>query len=90
MVFDLGGGTLDVTILEMAEGGTFEVLSTSGDNLLGGTDMDNSLIAHIVDEFRKETGVDLSKDKSAFQRLREAAEKAKATIEEAGGTVTLK
>ncbi|MBF0121957.1 MAG: molecular chaperone DnaK [Candidatus Omnitrophica bacterium] len=80
MVFDLGGGTLDVTILEMAEGGTFEVLSTSGDNLLGGTDMDNSLIAHIVDEFRKETGVDLSKDKSAFQRLREAAEKAKVEL----------
>ena len=80
MVFDLGGGTLDVTILEMAEGGTFEVLSTSGDNLLGGTDMDNALIAHIVDEFRKETGVDLSKDKSAFQRLREAAEKAKVEL----------
>jgi len=80
MVFDLGGGTLDVTILEMGEGGTFEVLSTSGDNLLGGTDMDNVLIGHIVNEFKKETGIDLSKDKMAFQRLREAAEKAKVEL----------
>ncbi len=80
MVFDLGGGTLDVTILEMGEGGTFEVLSTSGDNLLGGTDMDNVLIEHIVNEFKKETGIDLSKDKMAFQRLREAAEKAKVEL----------
>jgi molecular chaperone DnaK len=80
MVFDLGGGTLDVTILEMGEGGTFEVLSTSGDNLLGGTDMDNVLIAHIVDHFKKETGIDLMKDKMAFQRLREAAEKAKVEL----------
>ncbi|MBF0331681.1 MAG: molecular chaperone DnaK [Candidatus Omnitrophica bacterium] len=80
MVFDLGGGTLDVTILEMGEGGTFEVLSTSGDNLLGGTDMDNVLIEHIVNEFKKETGIDLMKDKMAFQRLREAAEKAKVEL----------
>ncbi len=80
MVFDLGGGTLDVTILEMGEGGTFEVLSTSGDNLLGGTDMDNILIEHIVNEFKKETGIDLMKDKMAFQRLREAAEKAKVEL----------
>ena len=80
MVFDLGGGTLDVTILEMGEGGTFEVLSTSGDNLLGGTDMDNVLISHVVNEFKKETGVDLSKDMAAFQRLREAAEKAKVEL----------
>jgi molecular chaperone DnaK len=80
MVFDLGGGTLDVTILEMGEGGTFEVLSTSGDNLLGGTDMDNVLIEHVVETFRKETGIDLSKDKMAFQRLREAAEKAKVEL----------
>ncbi len=80
MVFDLGGGTLDVTILEMGSGGTFEVLSTSGDNLLGGTDMDNALIGHIVNEFKKETGIDLSKDKMAFQRLREAAEKAKVEL----------
>lgn len=80
MVFDFGGGTLDVTILEMGEGGTFEVLSTSGDNLLGGTDMDNALIAHVVSEFKKETGVDLSQDKMAFHRLREAAEKAKVEL----------
>ncbi|MEI8012248.1 MAG: molecular chaperone DnaK [Candidatus Omnitrophota bacterium] len=80
MVFDLGGGTLDVTILEMGEGGTFEVLSTSGDNLLGGTDMDNVIIAHIVGEFKKETGIDLMQDKMAFQRLREAAEKAKVEL----------
>jgi molecular chaperone DnaK len=80
MVFDLGGGTLDVTILEMGEGGTFEVLSTSGDNLLGGTDMDNALIAYITEQFKKETGIDLSKDKTAFQRLREAAEKAKVEL----------
>ncbi|MFH0753561.1 MAG: molecular chaperone DnaK [Candidatus Omnitrophota bacterium] len=80
MVFDFGGGTLDVTILEMGEGGTFEVLSTSGDNLLGGTDMDNVLIEHIVNEFKKETGIDLMKDKMAFQRLREAAEKAKVEL----------
>ena len=80
MVFDLGGGTLDVTILDMGEGGTFEVLATSGDNLLGGTDMDNVLIGHVVSEFKKETGIDLSADKMAFQRLREAAEKAKVEL----------
>ena len=80
MVFDLGGGTLDVTILEMGETGTFEVLSTSGDNLLGGTDMDNVLIEYIVGQFKKETGIDLMKDKQAFQRLREAAEKAKVEL----------
>ena len=80
MVFDFGGGTLDVTVLEMGSGGTFEVLSTSGDNLLGGTDMDNALIGHIINVFKKETGIDLSKDKMAFQRLREAAEKAKVEL----------
>ena len=80
MVFDLGGGTLDVTILDIGEGGTFEVLATSGDNLLGGTDMDNVLIGHVVSEFKKETGIDLSLDKMAFQRLREAAEKAKVEL----------
>jgi molecular chaperone DnaK len=80
MVFDLGGGTLDVTVLEMGETGTFEVLSTSGDNLLGGTDMDNVLIEYIVGQFKKETGIDLMKDKMAFQRLREAAEKAKVEL----------
>ncbi len=85
MVFDFGGGTLDVTILEMGwdeghKAATFEVLSTHGDNELGGTDMDNVLIGHICDEFKKETGIDLKNDKMAFQRLREAAEKAKVEL----------
>ena len=76
MVFDLGGGTLDVTIMEMAQG-VFEVKSTSGDTLLGGTDMDNAIIDHIVKEFKKDTGIDLKNDKMATQRVREAGEKAK-------------
>lgn len=85
MVFDLGGGTLDVTILEMGwdaehKAATFEVLSTSGDNQLGGTDMDNALIDHIINQFRSESGIDLKNDKMAFQRLREAAEKAKVEL----------
>lgn len=77
LVFDLGGGTLDVTIMEMGAEGTFEVLSTSGDTQLGGTDMDNALIDYISEEFRKENGIDLRKDKMAMQRFKEAAEKAK-------------
>lgn len=76
MVFDLGGGTLDVTIMEMASG-VFQVKSTSGDTQLGGTDMDNVLIEYIVNEFKKETGIDLRNDKMAMQRIKEAAEKAK-------------
>ncbi|MBN1913332.1 MAG: molecular chaperone DnaK [Candidatus Omnitrophica bacterium] len=76
MVFDLGGGTLDVTIMEMAQG-VFEVKSTSGDTQLGGTDMDNALIEHIAAQFKRENGIDLRNDKMAMQRLREAAEKAK-------------
>ena len=76
MVFDLGGGTLDVTIMELG-GGVFEVKSTSGDTQLGGTDMDEALLKYIVDEFKKEQGVDLTKDSMAMQRVREAAEKAK-------------
>src|SRR3989339_470980 len=76
LVFDLGGGTLDVTIMHMAEG-VFEVISTSGDTLLGGTDMDNSIIDYIAGEFQRVEGIDLKKDKMAVQRLREAAEKAK-------------
>jgi molecular chaperone DnaK len=85
MVFDFGGGTLDVTILEMGwddshKAATFEVLSTSGDNHLGGTDMDNVLIDYICSEFKKESGIDLKNDKMAFQRLREAAEKAKVEL----------
>ncbi|MBI4802825.1 MAG: molecular chaperone DnaK [Elusimicrobia bacterium] len=77
MVFDLGGGTLDVTIMEMGKEGTFDVIATSGDTQLGGTDMDNALIDHIADEFRKDTGIDLKKDPTAGQRIKEAAEKAK-------------
>lgn len=76
MVFDLGGGTLDVTIMEMG-GGVFEVMSTSGDTQLGGTDMDKVLIDYIVDNFRKSSGIDLTKDGAAMVRVREAAEKAK-------------
>src|SRR5690349_17687928 len=76
MVFDLGGGTLDVTIMEMG-GGVFEVMSTSGDTQLGGTDMDKVLIDYVVDSFRKTSGVDISKDNAAMVRVREAAEKAK-------------
>lgn len=77
MVFDLGGGTLDVTIMEMGAEGTFEVLSTSGDTQLGGTDMDKAIINYIADTFKKENGIDLRNDKMAVQRLQEAAEKAK-------------
>ncbi|HDN98001.1 MAG TPA: molecular chaperone DnaK [bacterium] len=77
IVFDFGAGTLDVTVMEMLGGGVFKVLSTSGDTQLGGTDMDNALINYIVEEFKKETGIDLRNDKMAMQRLREAAEKAK-------------
>ncbi|MGE4357135.1 MAG: molecular chaperone DnaK [Candidatus Omnitrophota bacterium] len=77
MVFDLGGGTLDVTIMEMGEEGGFMVLSTSGDTQLGGTDMDNALIEYVVEQFKRETGIDLRNDKMAMQRVREAAEKAK-------------
>jgi molecular chaperone DnaK len=76
MVFDLGGGTLDVTIMEMAEG-VFEVKSTHGDTQLGGTDMDNTLIDYIASEFKKDSGIDVRNDRMAIQRIREAAEKAK-------------
>ena len=76
MVFDLGGGTLDVTIMELG-GGVFEVKSTAGDTQLGGTDMDNKLVDYIAEEFKKEHGIDLRKDRVANQRLRDAAEKAK-------------
>jgi molecular chaperone DnaK len=76
LVFDLGGGTLDVTIMEFEEG-VFEVKSTSGDTQLGGTDMDNAIVDYLVKEFKKTEGIDISKDKIAMQRMREAAEKAK-------------
>ena len=76
LVFDFGGGTLDVTIMEFGDG-VFEVKSTSGDTQLGGTDMDNTFINYIVNVFKKESGVDLNEDAVAMQRVREAAEKAK-------------
>jgi len=76
LVFDLGGGTLDCTIMDFGQG-VFEVVSTSGDTQLGGTDMDNSIVDYLVAEFKKEYGIDLKNDKMAMQRLREAGEKAK-------------
>ncbi|MGD9666178.1 MAG: molecular chaperone DnaK [Synergistaceae bacterium] len=79
MVFDLGGGTFDVSILDVGEG-VFEVLSTSGDNRLGGDDWDSKVVDWVADEFKKTDGVDLRKDKMAAQRLREAAEKAKVEL----------
>ena len=77
MVFDFGGGTLDVTIMNFWKEGGFNVISTSGDTKLGGTDMDNLLVDYIAQQFKKETGIDLRNDKMALQRLKEAAEKAK-------------
>ena len=76
LVFDLGGGTLDVTIMDFGEG-LFEVISTSGDTALGGTDMDEAIIKFLVDDFKAKEGVDLSKDQNAYIRLKDAAEKAK-------------
>ena len=76
LVFDLGGGTFDVSILELGDG-VFDVLSTAGDNHLGGDDFDNKIIDHMVAEFKKENGIDLAQDKMALQRLKDAAEKAK-------------
>jgi molecular chaperone DnaK len=83
-VFDLGGGTFDISILEIGDG-VFEVLSTNGDTHLGGDDFDNAIIHWILNEFKKETGIDLSKDKMALQRLKDAAEKAKIEL---SGTVS--
>ena len=76
MVYDLGGGTFDVSILDIGDG-VFEVLATSGNNRLGGDDFDDRIIKYLVDEFKKSNGIDLSTDKMAMQRLKEAAEKAK-------------
>ena len=76
LVYDLGGGTFDVSILELGEG-VFEVKATAGNNHLGGDDFDERIINHIIETFRKENGIDLSKDKMAMQRLKEASEKAK-------------
>ncbi len=76
LVFDLGGGTFDVSILQLADG-TFEVISTAGDNKLGGDDFDEVVMNWLISEFRKQEGIDLSQDKMAMQRLKDAAEKAK-------------
>lgn len=85
MVYDLGGGTFDVSILDIADG-VFEVLATSGNNRLGGDDFDEKIMNYLADEFKKENGIDLRNDKMALQRLKEAAEKAK--IELSGMTTT--
>ena len=82
MVYDLGGGTFDVSILEIGDG-VFEVLATSGNNHLGGDDFDQKLIDYLADEFKKENGIDLKADKMATQRLKEAAEKAKIELSSA-------
>ena len=79
-VYDLGGGTFDVSILEIS-GGVFEVKATNGDTLLGGEDFDNTLVNWVVAEFKKESGVDVSKDRMAMQRVREASEKAKRELD---------
>ncbi len=85
MVYDLGGGTFDVSIIEIGDG-VIEVLSTSGDNRLGGDDFDNKITNYMVEEFKKAEGVDLSTDKMAMQRLKEAAEKAKKELSSANTT----
>jgi len=88
-VYDLGGGTFDISIIEIAEMDgehQFEVLSTNGDTFLGGEDFDQRLIDYIADEFKKEQGVDLKKDVLALQRLKEAAEKAKIELSSAQQT----
>ena len=85
MVYDLGGGTFDVSILDIGDG-VFEVLATSGNNRLGGDDFDDRIIKYLVDEFKKSNGIDLSTDKMAMQRLKEAAEKAKIELSGVGQT----
>ncbi|MCI8352694.1 MAG: molecular chaperone DnaK, partial [Clostridia bacterium] len=85
MVYDLGGGTFDVSILDIGDG-VFEVLATSGNNKLGGDDFDERIIDYLVEEFKKEQGIDLKSDKMAMQRLKEAAEKAKIELSGVGQT----
>ncbi len=85
LVFDLGGGTFDVSILELGDG-VFEVIATAGDNQLGGDDFDEEIIKYLVSEFKKEHGIDLSQDKMAYQRLKDAAEKAKKELSSATTT----
>ncbi len=84
-VYDLGGGTFDISILELGDG-VFEVKSTNGDTFLGGEDFDNSIVNYLVEEFKKENGIDLKSDKLALQRLKEAAEKAKIELSSAEQT----
>ena len=84
-VYDLGGGTFDVTILEIDDG-LFEVKSTNGDTFLGGEDFDMRIVNYLAEEFQKENGVDLTKDKMALQRLKEAAEKAKIELSSSSQT----
>jgi molecular chaperone DnaK len=84
-VYDLGGGTFDISILEIGDG-VFEVKSTNGDTFLGGEDFDTRLVEYLADEFKKENGIDLKKDKLALQRLKEAAEKAKIELSSAAQT----
>ena len=78
-VFDLGGGTFDITILQMGDG-VFEVKSTNGDTFLGGDDFDQAILEWLITEFRRETGIDLANDRMALQRLRDAAERAKVEL----------
>lgn len=85
VVYDLGGGTFDVSILELGDG-VFEVKSTNGDTFLGGDDFDHRIIEYVVEQFKKETGVDLSKDKQALQRIKDSAEKAKIELSSATET----
>ena len=85
MVYDLGGGTFDVTVLEIGDG-TFEVLATDGNAFLGGDDFDNKILSYLVDEFKAEHGIDLSNDKMALQRLKDAAETAKKELSSATET----
>ena len=84
-VYDLGGGTFDVSILEIGEG-TFQVKATNGDTYLGGDDFDDVVIAHLVSEFQRDQGIDLRQDRMALQRLKEAAEKAKIELSSAQQT----
>ena len=81
-VYDLGGGTFDVSILEIGDG-VFEVKSTNGDTFLGGEDFDDKIVNYLADEFKKDNGIDLKTDKLALQRLKEAAEKAKIELSSA-------
>merc|ERR1711912_101123 len=85
VVYDLGGGTFDVSILEIGDG-VFEVKATNGDTFLGGEDFDDTIVEYLINEFKKDNGIDLKSDKLALQRLKEAAEKAKIELSSAAQT----